>query len=337
MQLPDALRTAIEEQVAGVPGGELSRASAELTERYRARTQDGARAGANPVVSQAHRLAYAVVRAPATYAAARAALDDVASRLPEGAIRSVLDLGAGPGVAAWAAVEAFPEVERITLVERDAELAALGHRLAAGSPHPALAGGRWLVADADRGPALEPHDLVVASYLVGELGEKAIHRVTGRFWEAALAALVVVEPGTPAGYATVLAVRGELIAAGARIVAPCPHEDACPMACADWCHFAARVERTALHRRLKGGDLGHEDEKYSYVAASRLAVEPAPARIVRRPRLREKHVELELCARDGLARRVVTKRDRAAYRRARKSTWGDAWEEPVILEEGRDP
>jgi ribosomal protein RSM22 (predicted rRNA methylase) len=336
MQLPEALRTAIEQQVTGVAGGELARASAELTDRYRALAGDGARADARHIETPAHRLAYVVVRAPATYAAVRAVLDDVASRLPKGSVRSVLDVGAGPGVAAWAAVEAFPEVERITLVERDAELDGLGRRLAASAPHPALASARWLVADADRGPALEPHDLVVASYVVGEFGEKAIHRITGKFWEAAAAALVVVEPGTPAGFATVLAVRSELIGIGAGIVAPCPHDGACPMGEGDWCHFAARVERTALHRRLKGGDLGHEDEKYSYVAASRLGGERAEARIVRRPRLREKHVELELCAREGLARRVVTKKDRAAYRRARKSGWGDAWEEPATLEEGEE-
>jgi ribosomal protein RSM22 (predicted rRNA methylase) len=327
MRLPEALGAAIEAEVAGVPAAELRRAAENLTASYRAPASR-----ARHVATRAHRLAYAVVRAPATYAAVRTALGEVAARVPAGSVRSVLDAGAGPGVAAWAARDAFPDAERVTLVERDAALVDLGRRLAGSS----LGDARWITADLERVAAFEPHDLVVASYVAGELDERAARALVARLWDAARVALVVVEPGTPRGFATVRAVRDELIARGASIAAPCPHARECPMAGDDWCHFAARVERTSLHRRVKGGDLGHEDEKYAYVAASRSAARPAVSRIVRHPRRREKYVELELCTRDGLERRVVTRGDRALYRPARKAAWGGAWDESTREKERED-
>jgi ribosomal protein RSM22 (predicted rRNA methylase) len=53
------------------------------------------------------------------------------------------------------------------------------------------------------------------------------------------------------------------------------------------------------------------------------------ARIVRRPQQRKGHVILELCLADGTSRReLVSKSKGAAYRRARKATWGDPFPSP---------
>lgn len=82
---------------------------------------------------------------------------------------------------------------------------------------------------------------------------------------AARVALVVVEPGTPRGFQQILEARTQALASGAAILAPCPHDATCPMQGSDWCHFAARVERSRTQRQLKGGELGWEDEKFSYV------------------------------------------------------------------------
>ncbi|CAO5235666.1 small ribosomal subunit Rsm22 family protein [Frankia sp. AgKG'84/4] len=40
---------------------------------------------------------------------------------------------------------------------------------------------------------------------------------------------MIIDAGTPAGYARVLAARGALLAAGATITAPCPTDSACPI------------------------------------------------------------------------------------------------------------
>jgi len=136
------------------------------------------------------------------------------------------------------------------------------------------------------------------------------------------------------------AARTQLIEAGAFIAAPCPHARACPMPApnvahpnaanpnpeSDWCHFAARFERSSLHRRLKGGALGYEDEKFSYIAVTKQAVEPAVARVLRHPLRHPGHTQLQICMATGLQTVTITKREKGAWKQARKTNWGDAWE-----------
>ena len=166
---------------------------------------------------------------------------------------------------------------------------------------------------------------MVAGYLLGELDPARRRQVVDDGWTAARGAFAIIEPGSAAGFRRVLEARDWLIARGARIVAPCPHAAACPLPPDDWCHFAARLNRTALQRGLKRGVLAYEDEKYAYVVAVRGAGAPAPARVVRRPRLAPGRVTLRLCRTDGLRDETVERPRRADYRAARKTRWGDAW------------
>ena len=173
-------------------------------------------------------------------------------------------------------------------------------------------------------------DLATAAYVLGELTPA---QQTALVTLAARSAPVVllVEPGTPAGHRRILAARAQLLAAGYLVAAPCPHQLGCPLDVAgDWCHFGARLPRSALHRQVKGAELSHEDEKFSYVAAIRLGTglpQLPAARVVRRPQQRKGLVTLDLCACDGSSRReLVSKSKGEAYRRARKTSWGDRWD-----------
>jgi ribosomal protein RSM22 (predicted rRNA methylase) len=121
-------------------------------------------------------------------------------------------------------------------------------------------------------------------------------------------------------------VREALFEAGAEIVAPCPHRLPCPLPADDWCHFSVRLPRSKAHRQAKGGVLGYEDEKYSYLVVARpgLAARPTSARVIRPPVVKKFEVELALCTTVGLAGRAVPKREPADYKAAKKLDWGDA-------------
>lgn len=313
------LRQAIAALSARVPPREAAAAAAEMSQAYRK-----AEFAAPPLRSIAHRVAYLQVRMPATHAALRHVFGEVAQRMPGWTPTSMLDVGAGPGTTAWAALEQFPGLERITLLERDPHMVEIGRELAGHAAHPALRSAQWRVGDASAGDLAES-DLVVASYALGELTDAARAWLLRRMWGAARV-LVMVEPGTRRGFGHVLAARQELIASGARIAAPCPHALACPMVAAgDWCHFSARVERSAEHRRMKGAELGYEDEKFAYIVAAKESVAAAGARVVRHPLHHGGHTQMVLCTPAGLDQRTVTRSQKEAYRRARKVRWGDEW------------
>ena len=253
--------------------------------------------------------AYLVTRMPATYAAAQAVLREVSARIAP--VASILDAGAGTGAASLAARDYFPDAS-ITLVERDPSFAAAARQW--------LPDATLLANDIARMETLPPHDLVIAAYSLGEFGAE----IAVRLWQAARIALVLIEPGTPRGVQLIRKIRTALLAVGAHMIAPCPAEIPCPLADPDWCHFAARVERSSLHRRVKGGELGHEDEKFSYIALARQPVELPSARIIRHPQHRPGLIEIENCTPAGLRSERITKRDRDRFRAARKASWGDA-------------
>ena len=299
VQLPVTVRRVIEERADAVGFPALKRAATALSEAYRE--------GRAPHLAKADSIAaYLVTRMPATYAAAHKVLAELRG-LP---VTSILDIGAGTGAAAMAARAHFPDANPLTLIERDPSLAEVALRF--------LPGASAIHADITRMIAIPPHDLVIAAWSVGELTTP----IAAKLWDAARIALVIIEPGTPRGSAAIRAIREELLAAGAHMAAPCPAAMPCPMTEPDWCHFAARVERSSIHRRLKGGSLGYEDEKYSYVALVRDPVMLSQARVLRHPRHNPGLIELQLCTPGGIEQRRVTKRDRDAFRAARKAEWG---------------
>ena len=298
-------------------------AAAGLSAAYRAKGSAASRAAR----TQAEVAAYVAYRMPATYAAALDVLSRLAQQRPEWSPRSVLDVGAGPGVATWAAAAVWPGLERATFVEAEPEMARVGRTLAAAGPS-TLRDAEWVLGDA--ATPTDAADLVLLSYVLGEIAEDELAIRTRRLWERAEDAIVFLEPGTPEGYARVLLARDVILGVGGFTVAPCPHDLPCPLAPGDWCHFAVRLPRSEAHRVVKGVSRGFEDEKLSYAALTRSRERRAVSRVIRPPQIRSGHVYLDLCEPEGLRREVVTRRDKERYRRARKAAWGDAFAlEPV--------
>ncbi|WP_328772102.1 small ribosomal subunit Rsm22 family protein [Streptomyces sp. NBC_00286] len=316
----DSLRTALAGLVDGLPPRVAAQAVERLIANYRGRTPTDA-----PVLrDRSDVVAYAAYRMPATYEAVCSALEAFAEAVPGWVPAGHVDVGGGTGAATWAVSATWAGERAVTVLDWAEPALAVGREIAAANPE--LKAAEWQRSRIGAALTIESTDLVTISYVLGELTETDRAAVV----DAAAAsgqAVVVVEPGTPDGYARVIAARDRLIDAGFHIAAPCPHSATCPIVPGqDWCHFSARVSRSSLHRQVKGGSLPYEDEKFSYVAAARFPTTPAPARVVRRPQIRKGQVLLDLCdTEERLRRETVTKRHGPLYRAARDVDWGDGW------------
>lgn len=312
-ELPSGLAAIIRNLAAGHAG--LADRSGRISEHYR-------KAGASHAVvgEQSDAIAYALSRMPATFAAVSRVLEELHDRAPDFAPATLLDAGAGPGTAAWAAGESFEGLAK-TLFDHNREFLALARTIATERSDDA----ELLSADLASLALGRSFHLVTCAYALTELGDAALLDAADRLWRHAGQVLVIVEPGRPRDYERLMAVRSHLIGHGARVIAPCPHERACPLVAPDWCHFSVRLSRSRDHMRMKGATLGYEDEKFSYLVLARDGVgAPAPARVIRRPEENKFSVTLPLCAQEGLDQRIVLSRDKPAFKAAKKLDWGDA-------------
>jgi ribosomal protein RSM22 (predicted rRNA methylase) len=318
MELPPLLRAGVDQILRGVPTADIRKAAELLSQRYRGEVRDGRFHLSEDIATRA----YLATRLPATYAAIRASLSAIADLRHDWTPQTLLDVGSGPGSAYWAAYDQWPSIEHATMIEACDPIRRMGEELA---QHAGQRRTAWIAADIQGAlPALESADLVTLSYVLGELAPDAINPLIERLWTLSPDTLLVVEPGTPAGWQRILLVRDRMIALGAHIIAPCPHAERCPLVAPDWCHFSRRVARSRVHRLAKDADVPWEDEKFIYLAASCAAIEQPAARVLARPRVASGAVRLKLCCNTGqVEERLVTKRQGDDYKVARRADWGD--------------
>ncbi|KAK4338533.1 hypothetical protein RND71_043020 [Anisodus tanguticus] len=268
-------------------------------------------------------LAYVASRMPAVYSALYRVLSEVRRRLPGFSPAKVLDFGAGTGSAFWAVREVWPRsLNRINLVEPSQSMQRAGQSLIKALSPTVSSAFSIMKCEADKDGEICPiiaaglknlpliqsygsiqalskdvkksdrqHDLVIASYVLGEIPSlKDRITVVRQLWELTGDVLVLVEPGTPQGSNIISQMRSHILwmekrrsrkledasnkdstalttlKNGAYIVAPCPHDGRCPLDnTGKYCHFVQRLQRTTSQRaykRSKGEPLrGFEDEK----------------------------------------------------------------------------
>ncbi|XUM19674.1 small ribosomal subunit Rsm22 family protein [Bradyrhizobium oligotrophicum S58] len=321
--LPAALKASLEAMLHGQSRQDAAARAARISAAYRSGGNSGT------ITSEADAIAYATVRMPATYAAVAASLNALMQASPDFAPASLLDVGAGPATASFAAAEAFPPLTSFNAVDSNAALRGLALTLADDTMRLrdlsyALGPARALL---DRAGSA---DLVIASYMIGELRDAERSATVDALWARTGDTLLVVEPGTPAGYQRIMAARDRLIAAGAHVAAPCPHAAACPLVAPDWCHFAQRLARSQAHRQIKGADVPFEDEKFSFIALTRAPAAHRPAaRVLAPPLITKIAATAKLCQADGTAHSIsIPRRNKAAFAAARRWDWGDGVEPP---------
>lgn len=260
-------------------------------------------------------IAYIGMRLPGTLAA----ISSVLKHIPDSShIQTLLDLGAGPGTGYLAASQQFDGLTKATLIEADKQFIDIGKTLVTDK-------ATWLHQSLPC--EVEPHDLVLMSYSLGEMADP--QTIVSLAWQSTQQYLVLIEPGTPTGYQLMIRMRDYLLTQGAHVVAPCPNALPCPINSPDWCHFPVRVERSKLHMQLKGGTLCYEDEKFSYIILSKQHTPLPEARIIAAPEHHKGHMTCRLCTRGELADIVVSKREGELYKKAKKLRWGDGFSAKV--------
>ena len=323
LELPPALQTAISAALGSIPHVRWEREAQALSERYRA-----SRVGGEPALTRGREqaLGYAAIIMPATYAQLRGACAATAARIPAWQPTSLLDLGSGPGTALWAAQAQWPSIERMVAWERETSLIQLGRELGEHGSS-SVQQAHWerhdLAVGIDEGLQ---YDIVVLAHVLNELSQAARERVLLGAWQRAAGILLIIEPGTSSAFAIVRSARDYLLRQGSLTIAPCPHNVPCPIA-HDWCHFPQRLQRPEFQRRARGAPSAWEDAKYSYAAMARFAPAAAIAgRIIREPEQTKGYISTHICTPDGIQKLQTLKRDREAFRAARKREWGDVLE-----------
>jgi len=314
--LPAAVRSVLAELMEGQRLEVVRQRHSAVSEHYRA---GGTTSGV--IDSDATVAAYALARLPATFAACSAALGALAEARPNFAPREALDIGCGPGSALIAALTAFPGLADLTGCDNNAPFLRLASRLVREAAGP---GRQTVFVPGDLRVSVlgAISDLVLCSYALVELEDSAALSVVRGAWRLTRQALVLVEPGSRAGFARIQAARRALLEAGATIAAPCTHQEPCPMSDPDWCHFVVRLARSRAHRLVKGGEVPFEDEKFSYLVALREGERPDGRRIIAPARHGKAGHRFRVCGPQGLAEVTIGPRD-AAFKAAKKRDWGD--------------
>ncbi|NLM11904.1 MAG: rRNA methyltransferase [Clostridiaceae bacterium] len=314
MELPQSLRSAIENLLESVSHSELLTDAQNISMRYRSQ-----RGKEEPLITEeTEALAYAASRMPATYGAIHTALENSLAQVTYRP-KTLVDVGAGTGAASWAA-DSILNLDNITCIEKENAMLDIGKELMKHGSD-TLRSAKWIKNDLVT-TDIPDADLVIAAYVLNEIAGNKRKDVIKKLWSAADMMLLIVEPGTPAGYLSLMEARRLLLEIGAHVASPCTHENACPKEGNDWCHFTCRISRSRLHRQLKGGEAPFEDEKFSYLCVVREKCNLQGIRVLRHPLVYSGYVQLEVCASDGIKNMKLSKKDGEKYKRARKASAG---------------
>jgi ribosomal protein RSM22 (predicted rRNA methylase) len=270
-------------------------------------------------------LAYLAQIMPATFAQLTGAMAATRAQAPNWQPGTMLDIGSGPGTALWTAIAQWPSLTHFTAWEREPAFIKIGQRLAQADEHLAKSSVTWERIDVSRRlpRTSEMYDLIVIGHVLNELKADVQRQIVAWAWEHCAGVVLIVEPGTSAAFPALKSARVQLLALGARTLAPCPHDQPCPLV-NDWCHFPQRLQRPQFQRRAKAALSQWEDCKFSYAALARFAPALMPhARIIRAPQITKAYAEARLCTAGGIVPHRAGKNDREAFKRTQKMYWGD--------------
>ena len=319
MELPNELKNIIEIELENANIKLLQKNAESMSLKYRDELH---KKGKRLITEDVEAITYSAVRMPATYSAVYTALRNCLE-IYNIKIDSLLDVGAGTGAGSWAANEIL-NLKRINCLEREDAMINCGSKFMRNSENIVLKNAKWEKFDFINDELKYKADLVICSYVLNELNQEDRLNALKKLWDSTNKILLLIEPGTPKGFSEIKENRDVLKSFGAVVIAPCPNIANCPMPESDWCHTTCRVARTKLHKLLKSADVPYEDEKFSYIAVGKNVEEKHDyARVLRHPKIESGKITLQLCTKDGICVKIVTKKDKDLFKIARKIKCGD--------------
>lgn len=318
MIIPQELILAIENYISKVSFDQIKKAAKELSNRYRGKSnkQD------EFIQNETELLAYLCLRMPSTYAAIYYVLKRLYVEYEIDDVRSIIDFGSGTGAGFWASHRLFDDLSSYTFVEvNDSICKAALHLIESLEHHVGL---DVINKSYTEEMSLKQHDLSLFSYTLSENTVEDQKAALDLALGATNRFLVIIEPGTKAGYDQLMIMRDYLLSKGLHLLAPCPHNKKCPKAPSDWCHFYQRLPRASFQKNIKDGSLGYEDEKFSYLIFSKNHSRSSGNRIIEFPNASSTKVDFTICSQSGkLEKQAIEKRNKQLFKKAKKLDWGD--------------
>lgn len=327
MSLSPSVLTALEAQVQTCGLANVRKAWENIYESYQDFHQQDS-ANIKPLNDTTKVVAYAATRMISTHGV----LEKIMELIPSDAqISSLLDLGAGTGAGAFASLNLFPDIKELHLVDQSKAMLAMAQTLLKDSD----AKVQLHVQNMTDLKELTPCDLVIISYALHEMEPEAQRTLLEKAWGLTKQYLVIAEPGTPYAFKHFVKNRSYLIKNGATVVAPCSHENLCPLGDSqkDWCHFSVRLARPYFYQQIKGGSKSYGDEKYTFGIFKKGApLKTLGDPIIAHPRKSGGLMQLNICTAEGIKEIKITRKDKDAFKAARHLEWGDFWRSNDILD-----
>lgn len=304
---------------------------------------------------------YMATRLPPNYACIRTVMKEIKDLVPNFQPKSVLDFGSGMGTTIWAVNETWPNtVSEFMNIDISKEQQHLCEDLLRGGKEfgemlPGVFHRQYLPSSTK-----VKYDLVVSAFSMLELPNSELRANTiENLWHKTNDMLVIIERGNRGGFATINEARHFILdltghdvtkklifcpesqpavrrtIPDSHVVAPCPHEYACPRAMMsskknmDVCRFKVFYEPLEIGQKTTG----LLPEEFSYTVIRK---KPHPSYLgedtPRWPRIVEKRLHSKnqithkICCPNGhLAETVITKKKYGipSYALAKSCDWGD--------------
>ena len=315
MRIPLELEQGIENEIKNIKITELKNEAEKLSNRY----LNEERTGKTLLSKEIEALAYSIMRMPATYGAISTVLKNTLNIIKKNKFKTLLDIGSGTGATIWA-VSNLLDLDKIICLEREEAMRKIGQSLL--KYNEKQTDIEWINKDITK-DELSAADIIIMSYVINELSEENRKFLIQKLLKSVAKLILIIEPGTPEGFKNVKQIQEIALNKGKYVIAPCTSQEICKLPDNDWCHSVVRMERTKIHKLLKNAELSYEDEKFSYIVISNEKYNLPEARILRHPIIEKGKIILKLCKKGNIEEKIVTKKDKDEFKKAKKKNCGD--------------